>query len=98
MEIADFVAGKLLDLIGVAHSMDTRWDPKKQSEIVQVPASDLNPTLTAGERAADDLVSSCQIIDACRPFGRRDEFPAVSSVSPEYRETVLRQWSHLFTK
>ena len=27
-EIADFVAGKLLDLIGVPHAMETRWDPK----------------------------------------------------------------------
>src|SRR6476469_10819808 len=28
VEVADFVAGKLLDLIGVRHAMDTRWDPK----------------------------------------------------------------------
>ena len=27
-EVVDFVAGKLLDLIGVRHAMDTRWDPK----------------------------------------------------------------------
>ena len=27
-EVVDFVAGKLLDLIGVPHAMDTRWDPK----------------------------------------------------------------------
>lgn len=27
-EIVDFVAGKLLDLIGVRHTFDTRWDPK----------------------------------------------------------------------
>ncbi len=27
-EVADFVAGKLLDLIGIDHAMDTRWDPK----------------------------------------------------------------------
>jgi 4-hydroxy-3-polyprenylbenzoate decarboxylase len=27
-EIIDFVAGKLLDLVGVAHQLDTRWDPK----------------------------------------------------------------------
>src|SRR5438552_10924628 len=27
-EVVDFVAGKLLDLIGVRHVMDTRWDPK----------------------------------------------------------------------
>jgi len=28
-EIVDFVAGKLLDLIGVSHTFDTRWDPKR---------------------------------------------------------------------
>jgi flavin prenyltransferase len=27
-EIADFVAGKLMDLMGVSHSLETRWDPK----------------------------------------------------------------------
>jgi 4-hydroxy-3-polyprenylbenzoate decarboxylase len=27
-DVVDFVAGKLLDLVGVGHSMDTRWDPK----------------------------------------------------------------------
>lgn len=29
-EIVDFVAGKLLDLIGVKHQLDTRWDPQNQ--------------------------------------------------------------------
>ena len=29
-EVVDFVAGKLLDLIGVPHVMETRWDPKKK--------------------------------------------------------------------
>src|SRR4051794_40632756 len=39
-DVVDFVAGKLLDLIGVPHAFDTRWDPKaarpplKRSEIV----------------------------------------------------------------
>jgi polyprenyl P-hydroxybenzoate/phenylacrylic acid decarboxylase-like protein len=27
-EVVDFVAGKLLDLLGVHHPFDTRWDPK----------------------------------------------------------------------
>jgi 4-hydroxy-3-polyprenylbenzoate decarboxylase len=27
-EVVDFVAGKLLDLIGVPHALETRWDPK----------------------------------------------------------------------
>jgi 4-hydroxy-3-polyprenylbenzoate decarboxylase len=39
-EIVDFVAGKLLDLVGVRHAFDTRWDPKnvrppvKRGEVV----------------------------------------------------------------
>lgn len=28
-EIVDFVAGKLLDLVGVGHGFDTRWNPKE---------------------------------------------------------------------
>ena len=28
-EVVDFVAGKLLDLVGVKHTFDTRWDPKR---------------------------------------------------------------------
>ncbi len=31
-EVVDFVAGKLLDLVGVSHAMETRWDPKKANE------------------------------------------------------------------
>ena len=27
-DIVDFVAGKLLDLVGVPHAMETRWDPR----------------------------------------------------------------------
>jgi 4-hydroxy-3-polyprenylbenzoate decarboxylase len=28
-EVVDFVAGKLLDLVNVPHSFDTRWDPQR---------------------------------------------------------------------
>jgi len=74
----------------------SRWDPKRQSEIFDVPASELNPTLTQEQRVAGEMVSSCIIVDACRSYARRDDFPAVSSVSPEYKQTVLKQWAHLF--
>lgn len=29
-EVIDFVAGKLLDLVGAKHNLDTRWDPSHQ--------------------------------------------------------------------
>src|SRR3954451_942845 len=35
-EVVDFVAGKLLDLVGVKHVMDTRWDPKSPRPPMQV--------------------------------------------------------------
>jgi flavin prenyltransferase len=31
-DLADFVAGKLLDLLGVPHALETRWDPKRARE------------------------------------------------------------------
>jgi flavin prenyltransferase len=30
-DVVDFVAGKLLDLIGVPHTFDTRWEPGKKT-------------------------------------------------------------------
>ena len=81
----------------VLWAVASRWDPKRQSEIFDVPASELNPTVSASQRATGDLMSSCIIIDACRPFAHKDEFPAVSSLSPEYKDRVLKHWAHLFS-
>lgn len=82
----------------VLWAVASRWDPKTASEIVDVPASVLNPTLSPEKRARNDLVSSCIIIDACRPYSWMNEFPAVSGVNPEYKEEVLKRWGHLFDK
>jgi 4-hydroxy-3-polyprenylbenzoate decarboxylase len=82
----------------VLWAVASRWDPKRQSEMVDVPASDLNPTLTPEQRAANDLVSSCIIIDACRPYSRIKEFPAVSGISPQYKADMLKRWGYLFEK
>lgn len=35
-EVVDFVAGKLLDLLGVHHQIDTRWDPKNPKPPVKL--------------------------------------------------------------
>ena len=36
LEVIDFVSGKLLDLVGVKHEMDTRWDPKNVRPPVKI--------------------------------------------------------------
>src|SRR4051794_21065145 len=35
-EVIDFVAGKLLDLVGVKHAFDTRWDPNNVRPPVRI--------------------------------------------------------------
>jgi 4-hydroxy-3-polyprenylbenzoate decarboxylase len=35
-EVVDFVAGKLLDLMGIRHTLDTRWDPKNLRPPVKI--------------------------------------------------------------
>src|SRR5439155_7851326 len=42
-EVVDFVAGKLLDLVGVRHAFDTRWDSKNLR-----PPLKTDPTLQCG--------------------------------------------------
>lgn len=88
----------ITDVNELLWAVASRWDPKSQSEIVDVPASVLNPSLPPAKKANNDLVCSCIIVDASRPFHWINEFPAVSGVSPEYREEVMKRWAHLFGK
>src|SRR4051812_22913269 len=50
-EVVDFVAGKLLDLLGVAHTFDTRWDPKN----IRPPAAQAAPPGQA-DRPREEVV------------------------------------------
>jgi 4-hydroxy-3-polyprenylbenzoate decarboxylase len=70
----------------------SRWDPKTDSEIVDVPASTLNPRLSPQKKESNDWVSSCIVIDACRPYSWMSEFPPVSAFSSEYKEQMSRKW------
>src|SRR4051812_34551225 len=50
-EVVDFVAGKLLDLLGVRHAFDTRWDPKN----IRPPAAQAAPPGQA-DRPREEVV------------------------------------------
>ena len=73
-------------------AISSRWDPKTASEIVNVPASTLHPRLSPEKKESNNLVSSCIVIDACRPFDWMKEFPAVSAFTPEYKQQLSRKW------
>ncbi len=51
----------------------------------------------------DDLVilrdlNNLAVLDACRPWGWKDDFPKVAEASPELKAKMRQKWSHLFDR
>ncbi|GAA1322429.1 UbiD family decarboxylase, partial [Pseudonocardia xinjiangensis] len=82
------------DLEQVIWAMSTRSDPERDIETMRYGwGSKLDPMLPEGAPA----YNSRAIIDACRPFERRADFPRVAQSSPEYLRGVRQKWGHLLT-
>ena len=47
------------------------------------------------QKAKGDLTNSRAIIDACRPFHWKDDFPAVNTPDPELTARVRAKYGHL---
>lgn len=70
----------------------TRSDPAEDVEIMRKTwGSKADPLLVDHSRP----YNSRAIIDACIPFERRGDFPAVATGNPAYLEEVGRKWAHL---
>ncbi|MBI4293980.1 MAG: UbiD family decarboxylase [Betaproteobacteria bacterium] len=77
----------------VLWAMGTRCDPKTQIDFLTnrlSMASD--PRLEPEKRKAGDLTCSTAIIDACRPWAWRDQFPKTTKTSPEVMQQVRQKW------
>ena len=48
-ELVDFVVGRVLDLLGLAHELDTRWDPQASPRRAQPRLTSSRPRPTAQE-------------------------------------------------
>ena len=74
----------------------TRSDPATSIDVVDGAwTSPADPRLTPEKRASDDLTNSRAVIDACRPFHWRDEFPAVNAPSPERARRAREKFGFL---
>lgn len=80
----------------VLWAMSTRWDPRSDSEILDVAASILNPRLSPEKKAQKDHISACMVVDATRPYSWKDQFPAITGISAEVRDKTRTKWAHLF--
>ncbi len=81
----------------VAWAVTTRCDPDTSIELVRgFLSSPLDPMIPPEKRARGDLTTTKVIINACRPFHWRHEFPPVNRASDELRKRIRDKWSSLF--
>lgn len=66
----------------VLFAIMTRCDPQEDVEIVKnTPAPALDPRISPKKRAANVLTLSTMIINACKPYEWKDEYPTVNKIS-----------------
>jgi 4-hydroxy-3-polyprenylbenzoate decarboxylase len=81
------------DIDDVMFAFTTRCNPAEDIDLIRgIPGSFFDPRISPERRAAGDSTGSAMIINACRPFTWRAEFPRVNAISPELRDQTLAKW------
>lgn len=77
----------------VIFAFTTRCNPSEDVDIVGgLPGISLDARIPPDRRAIGDIRGSSLIIDACRPFSWRSEFPLVNALSRELTQQTLAKW------
>jgi UbiD family decarboxylase len=82
-----------VDLKQVIWAMCTRVDPAESVQIMKSWTSELDPRLPPEKRDKGDFTMSRMMIDACKPYHWRDQFPLANKFSAAVRETVWEKWA-----
>jgi len=83
------------DMNEVMWALCTRMEPREGIEILRGCWSTvLDPMVYA----PDDPRNARLVIDACKPFRRRDEFPAVARSSRALDDRIRAKWAHVLPK
>jgi len=81
------------DLADVMWAIATRCEPSESVDIVrQAWSSALDPRISADARKRGETSHSKMIIDACKPFAWKDEFPQVSALAREDARALEDKW------
>ena len=82
------------NLEDVIWALTTRSDPENDIEIVRrCWSGPLDPIIPAGAKG----LNSRAIIDACRPYEWREQFPPVVSVAPRLKEELTKKWGGILS-
>jgi len=77
----------------VMFAVTTRCDPTEDMDVIRgIPSTFLDPRVSPERRASGDTTTSTVIINACRPFTSREDYPRVNIISPELKRDVLTKW------
>jgi len=76
----------------VLWAMGTRCDVEKIDIIRDIWSAMTPPLVKPQLKAGKFPVSSRAIVDACRPYDWRQEFPPVNIFSDEYRKEIAEKW------
>ncbi|MBI2370662.1 MAG: UbiD family decarboxylase [Deltaproteobacteria bacterium] len=76
----------------VLWALATRCDPASSIDILRRAWSGpLDPIIRPGQKG----FNSRAVVEACRPYEWREEFPAVAEASPELKAQVMAKWGKL---
>jgi len=85
------------DLDFVMWAVCTRCDPATSINILtNAWSTPLDPRIDPKDKAMGNNTNSRAIIDACRPYHWRDQFPKVNMPSPETTKRAWEKFSYLF--
>lgn len=84
------------DLEEVMWALVTRSDPAESIDIIdRAWSTRLDPRIHPDKKEANNLTNSRCIIDACRPWEWRDQFPPVNMLSPEKAKKLREKFRWL---
>lgn len=81
----------------VLWAMCTRVNPLTQVQILNSYTQGLDPRLSPDQKRIGDLTMGRMLVDACRPFTWRDQFPMPNRFDDGYREQTRKKWTALIS-
>ena len=80
------------NLFDVTWAMSTRCDPPEDIQYIKRAwSTPLDPMLRA-----PPWQNNRAVVDACRPYGWKDDFPTVAEASPELKASIRAKWPELY--
>jgi 3-polyprenyl-4-hydroxybenzoate decarboxylase len=72
----------------------TRTDPTRSITLIDdIHVNVLDPMVRSRFDRDAGHTGSCAVIDACKPYQRREQFPKVTESSVEFKKTIRKKWS-----